>query len=227
MLGVGLGVTAIQQVFNAGGGGDTGDWPLVLDFENGSYTSANDTFALADVWVPDTDWGNGGSLANVQNGVGLVNTGSSSQDFHFADTFAELVTAGPIVVLDFTLDGNPNSGVYLVYYETESLNWSDNDFQVTNSPAPSNFLRDSAGTKVELPQLANGDHKLALLLNPTRYAISIDGNPVVAFDNPVLGENPFPRLMVSLQNSDGTSVLHSATFRDPAEGEAALPALSA
>lgn len=201
-----------------------GDWPLVLDFENGSYTSAVASYALEDVWIPDTDWGNGGNLANVTNGVGLVNTGSTSQDFHFADTFAELVSAGPIVVLDFTLDGNVTSGVYVALYEL--TNFTSNEMQVAN--APGGYLRDNGPTNsVALDALANGAHKLALLLDHDRYALSIDGGAVIPLDAPVLGDFPFTRLLVSLQNFDGTTVLRSATFRDPAEGEAALPTLSA
>src|SRR4051812_11043021 len=109
MLGVGLGINAVGTVFNGSSPG--GDWPLVLDFENGSYTSATASYALADVWVSDTDFGNGGALSDIQAGVGFVNAINGEIDFHFADIFADLVSAGPIVVIDFTTDGTPTSGI--------------------------------------------------------------------------------------------------------------------
>jgi len=228
MLGVGLGINSLARSFDAGGNGETGDWPLILDFENGSYTSANATYALGDVWESDTDWGNGGDLGILVPGTGLVDDGvTTAHSFHFSDTFVELVQAGPIVVVDFSVSGNASCGLYCVMYEM--VDWSENEIQLTNNPGGAeagNRIRDNDATTADLTGLSNGDHKIAMLFARNRLAISVDGAAVVGLTDPVHSTELWTRFMLELRNADGACIVRSATFHDPAEGEAALPTLS-
>jgi hypothetical protein len=226
MLGVGLGINALSSAFNGSSPG--GDWPLILDFENGSYTSANASYALGDVLASDTDWGNGGDLGILVPGTGLVDDTLASHSFHFSDTFVELVQAGPIVVVDFSVSGNPNCGLYCVTYEM--VEWSENEIQLTNNPGGvevGNWVKDNDATTSALTGLSNGDHKIAMLFARNRLAISVDGATVVGLTDPAHSTELWTRFMLELRNVDGACIVRSATFRDPAEGEAALPTLSA
>jgi len=217
-------VGALAIRFTPGGGAAAG-WPLTLDFENGSYTDATTTYALADVWEVDTDWGNGGSLDKVANGTGLVaGPGLDQQWFHFADAFSDLVAAGPIVVLDFSIaDAVLNDGAGAVVFGYEMGDWTEAELDILNE-AGGSFIKANDGTEAPLPAVFNGDHKLAVLFTNGRIAASLDGGDVVAMDNP--GPNTFTRIGVALKSSNGTVTLRSGVFRDPAEGESALPTLS-
>lgn len=203
-----------------------GDWPLVLDFENGSYTSANDTYALEDVWESDTDWGNGGSLAKLVPGTGLVvDEAIDDQWFHFSDTFVELVAAGPIVVLDFGLTSDAD-GSNILAFGYDTVDFNEAEARLSNSASDS-WIKDNAANTTPLVQLTSGDHKYAALMSNARIAVSVDGGAVVGVNNP--SPTVFERIGVAITNANpGQSlVLRSATFRDPAEGEAALTTLSA
>lgn len=217
--------SAMSKVFN---GASPGDWPLVLNFQTGSYASATATYALADVWESDVDSGSGGDLGKLVPGVGLVfDQTLDNQSYRFADAFVELVNAGPIVVFDFSIDTDDDgSGVQITGYDLANFN-SGTLAVIRAAGPPSSFIRRQAGDFTYFDNLANGDHKIASLFSKDRIAVSVDGGAVVSAND--ISPDAFDRIMCVFSNttSGNSLTLRSATVRDPAEGEASLPARSA
>lgn len=223
MQGFGCSISAISTAFDGTPGG--GDWPLVLDFENGSYTSASETYALEDVWEPDSDYGGGGDLGKLVNGVGFVfDQTNDNHSYRFADAFSELVQAGPIVVFDFSIDTDVDgSSVQVTGYDIANFNFGAFAY---SRGVDASFITRQNGAPQAIDDAVNGDHKISAIFSKDRIAVSIDGGAVVGLSD--ISPDTFDRIFCQFSNTTtGNSLtLRSATFRDPAEGEAALPGLS-
>lgn len=188
------------------------------DFENDAGELGGVSTPLASLLASDTDWGGGGSLSSVVAGVGLsanTNDEADGSALHFVGL--DIPAGGVSAVLDWSAPTTTGQ-LSVILYDTVNF---DTVEVVTDTHAAG-----SVGSQ-PLPQLAAGDHKLAVTIIPgVSVTASQDGGAIVSDALAAFAE-PASVLMFWLFGLGASdAVLRSVTVTDVV-ADADLAALSA
>jgi hypothetical protein len=173
MLGIGLGVNAIQQGLVSDSSGLPPGAIAYADFKNGTYYYGGN--ALSDFLTENTDWGSFNPALIVPN-IGLYKISNSNQPVIASALASALLVSGFTAVATIYLSGVFDFGVVnLPDYDTEVYFSLNSDGMTTRV-----FVKDTENVAGSIPAVSM--HRVAMTYNNGRAAMSIDGNSVIVQD---------------------------------------------